>query len=125
MATQTLTSHQRGRARFASACHAAGKLQHADPQIWREMRAFASRYPREPIVRRLTRIYDRVERGRAPRSRRTAPRSRRTRTARAARAGPLADGEPEPAPVARLRGFAPASLRMVRHIERCLGARAA
>ena len=58
-----------------------------------------------------------------PRSR--TPRSRRTRTARATRAGPLADSDGDPPPVAHLRGFIPAPVRMVRHIERRLGARAA
>lgn len=56
---------------------------------------------------------------RAPRSRRT-----RTRTASAAgRDGPLDGSEGEPPPLAHLRGFLPASVRMVRHIGPCTACR--
>jgi hypothetical protein len=83
MHPKELTAHQRDRARFVLACQAAGKLQDADPQIRREMRAFAGEYHRG----RRGRLLLRLERVRAPRS-------RRTRTARAARAGPLSGDDP-------------------------------
>jgi hypothetical protein len=52
-----------------------------------------------------------------------APRTRRTRTA-ASRRGPPSSESDLP-PLAHLRGFLPASIRMVQHLERRLGARRA
>jgi hypothetical protein len=90
-------------------------------------RALVACARRDPATRRLA-LRVRAENYKTPRPSRSrarasrARRTRRTRTARATRAGP--SDEPDP-PLARLRGFLPASIRMVRHIERRLGARAA
>lgn len=53
------------------------------------------------------------------------PRRRRRQVSRTTSSRGDPDPEPEQPPVAHLRGFGPASERMVRHIGRRLGARAA
>jgi hypothetical protein len=84
MHPQELTAHQRDRARFVTAVHAAGKLKHADPQIRREMRVFASEYSRGPIVRGTSR------------ERRPSSSGPRRRSAAATRDGPLPSSDDEP-----------------------------
>jgi hypothetical protein len=97
MPPNELTAHQRDRARFTTAGYARGKLEHADPQTWREMQTFIKEYPREPIVRRLARLAV-TPTCRQPSSRARAPRPRRVqrRCGSSSRDGPLPSSDDEP-----------------------------
>jgi hypothetical protein len=109
-----LTAHQRDRARAMLAFQRAGKLVYADPQLRREMRAFVSAYPREPIVQRLSR--DSMVHARLLPRAIARPRERRVRRVVASRDGPRSESD-EP-PLTPLRGFLAASVRTVEHAER-------
>jgi len=90
---ERLTTHQRDRARFVLSFQQRGKLQKADPQIRREMRAFVRDYPREPIVQRIARdLTVGCVRTDTPQAE-ARPRERRAGRPRSTRAGPGDDSE--------------------------------
>jgi hypothetical protein len=107
-AVLALTAHQRDRAQFVTACLARGKLEYADPQIWREMRAFASKHPRDPIVRRLAKVLANGIGNFARQGRARSPRRRSVRSSRAKARAPgsrSSDDDPHDLDVAPLSRF--------------------